>query len=226
MERDCIEMDHGRLKVDGKLKKFELDYSLSYDYFYDCLHNVNELSTKVIDIVNFHEGKFFTFLSEDINNNQLHQFKHWDVAKYAKAKATDLIFKLIKNYPEISVIFDDFDSEFPKISDQALFLDCGFHYKKEVYYSIDKETVSKEKLKDCFYVSDILWHSLCVLSKIRFDKKNQELSDAQINDICLNAKLILVEAYDGESYIFWKRNDFMICELLEADFVSAENQDS
>lgn len=198
------------------LKKFDLDHSPAYQYFFKCLNNVNELSTKIIEIVDFNNGKFFTFLNNSISSNQIYKFKNWDVADKAKSKTSDMIYRLQKSYKNISVIFDNFNSDFPEISSESLFIENGFHYKKEVYYLLDNETISQEKIAKCFYFSDIIWHSLCVLSKVQLNKKQRELSEEQIKEICEKAQLILVEAYDGESYIFWKRNDFVIDEFIKA----------
>ena len=35
--------------------------------------------------------------------------------------------------------------------------------------------------------------------------KNQKLTIKKIKEICLNTKIIIVGAYDGEGYIFWER---------------------
>lgn len=214
-------MDLGVLKMD-KIKKYELNFPLAYEYFLDCLNEVNELSNKVIELVEFKEGNFFTFLCDDIDANQLYQFKYGGVANGVRKKTLELVLKLVKIYNEFSVVFDNFNGDFPEYSKKPLFLDCGFHYQKEVYYALNKETVTEEKLQNCFYVSNAIWHSLCILSKAKLNPNNRELTDDQIKDICTNAQLIIITAYDAESYVFWKRNDLVIGELLETDFIILE----
>lgn len=202
-----------------KIKKYVLDPSLTYEYFCDYFKDVNELSTKLLKTIDFKNGMFFTFLCDDIDKNQLYQFEYGGVASCVKQKTFDLVLKLVKIYPDISAVFDNFNGEFSEDLKEPLFLECGFHYKNEVYHVVNKETVTQDNLQLCFYVSNAIWHSLCVLSKIAFNFNDRELTDDQIKNICANTQLILVGAYDDESFVFWKRNDFMIGELLETDFV-------
>lgn len=212
-------------KMVSKLKKYALDPLLSYEYLCDNLKGTNELSSKILEIINLKEGEFFTFLHKDIKNNQLYQFKYGGVTNAQEIcdRTENLVFNLIKNYPEISAIFDSFNCQFRKDSDEPFFLKYGFHYSKEVYYIIDDKIACRENIKDCFNVSDAIWHSLCVLSKIKLNLENREFTKEHIDEICLNAQIVLVGAYDDESYVFWKRNDFVIDELVDEHFTRLED---
>lgn len=216
-------MGLGRLKMDVKLNKFELDPSLSYKYLCDNLNDINSLSTILMEVLNVNSGQFFTFLLNDINPNQIYEFKYGGVAGGVRQKTLSLVYKILMNCPEIYAVFDECFASYNKQSKNPLFLDYGFHHENDVYYLMNKKNLSKENLKTCFHVSNAIWHSLCVLSKIKIDDGVRELSKEKIKEICLNAQLIILGAYDAESYVFWKRNDFMIDKLLDEYFTGVEN---
>lgn len=189
------------------LKKFDLDNELTYQYYCDCLEGSNELSSELIHSINFKSGCFFTILNNNIDPNKIYDFKYGGVAKGAKAEVKHLILNILGNNLHISAFFDAYNDEYAKEYNEPLFLNCGMHYNNEVYYSLIKETASEELLDDCLYASNATWHSLCVLSEIKLNPIQKKLSKVQIRDICLKTQLIIVGAYDAESYVFWEKTN-------------------
>lgn len=191
------------------LCKFKLEYDLAYKYFIDSLEGVNELSSQLIDIIDFKSGEFFTLLNRDVNLNKINSFLIGGIATGVVNKIRKLILDQIRNEDRITCVFDDTASSYSPEYKEPLFLDCGVHYKNQVYYVITRETSSENRIEDCFYASDAIWHSLCVLSKIRWDyRESINLSEEQIRNICINTQLIMLNAYDGEGYVFWEKSDF------------------
>lgn len=188
------------------LKKYQLDFTLSYNYFRDCLSDVNGLSTKLLEIVDFKSGVFFTLLKNGADVNKINNLKAIHIASGIEDQIRSFIKDEIDKNSRLSCIFDDCSSSYAPGYQGTLFSDCGVFYKDEIYYLINQETNSDKLLKRCFYVSDAIWHSLCILSEISLDcQNNKEITLDQINDMCLNVQLIMLGAYDGEGYVFWKK---------------------
>lgn len=210
-----------------KLKKYKLEYELTYQYFFHSLKGINELSTQLISSLDFKRGNFFTVLNDNLNLQWLYEFKCGGIANGVRPYVKNLLFNKINSSNELSVVFDDFNSDYYKECNVPLFLDCGMHYKNQVYYLIVKDTVSREKLEDCFYASNAVWHSLCILSEIRFNPIEHRISQEQIRDVCLNTQIIILGAYDAEGYVFWESKNnsrpLITEKMLEINFLGEIN---
>ena len=188
-----------------KLKKYELNNELAYQYYRECLEGTNELSNEIVSSIDFKSGTFFTFLNDNIDHKNLYEFSYGGVAKNGRNKVRDLILAAVRNNEPITAIFDAYNHEYIKEYDEPLFMQFGMYYENEVYYTLVKETVSPEIVDECLYFSNTFWHSLCVLSEVHLNLNEKKLSREQIKDICLKTKLVIVGAYDAESYVFWER---------------------
>jgi hypothetical protein len=58
-----------------KLFKHPLEFERLYSYFKDRLEKANELSSEVLNQVNFHDGYFFTLLPDDANLERIYELE-------------------------------------------------------------------------------------------------------------------------------------------------------
>lgn len=190
------------------LKKYQLNHQKAYEFFREKLLDVNILSTNLIDLINFSSGEFFTLLPADINLEQLHQFHAGGMCKSIKDEIIKIIYSFLRVHTHTSCIFDDFNADFSPGCQDSLFLECGFSYQKEIYYVLTHKKMSEELIRRCFFASNAIWHFLCILADINFSHKaNAVFARNDIRSICETTKLIMINAYDDEGYVFWTRGD-------------------
>ena len=58
-----------------QLIKYHLDFDPTWKYFQDNLDNVNILSSQLLSLLNFKNGKFFTLLPNGSNFDRIHKFE-------------------------------------------------------------------------------------------------------------------------------------------------------
>ncbi|MFZ0564655.1 MAG: hypothetical protein WAM28_00435 [Chlamydiales bacterium] len=58
-----------------QLHKHVLDFDADWKFTYDSLDDVNKLSSKLLDLLDFKSGNFFTLLPEEANIKKLYEFK-------------------------------------------------------------------------------------------------------------------------------------------------------
>lgn len=202
-----------------KLNKYKLDYDLAWKYTQDTLDEANTLSSELLKIIPFEDGSFFTLLHDGANIERLYEFKagiilpdqqlivtenngSYSIIPTIRDELSELMLKTIKFEDDLCFFFDDVTRS-PKEKHIDLFDARGLFYVDESYYMLNARNISKKLIIDCLNTSNAFWHSLCVLTKTYFSTK--ELDMKKIHEICLNTQLIMVGAYDGESYIFWEK---------------------
>ena len=57
-------------------------------------------------------------------------------------------------------------------------------------------------------MSNAIWHSLCIISENQLNSAETILTLEKIKAICMNAKIVIIGAYDGEGYIFWEKASY------------------
>ena len=209
------------------MKKQELDFHLSLQYFADQLNGGNELSQELIKYVNFKEGNFYTLLPEQSIRKNLYDFQSGgflpqnpEEEYYSEGKRAiysiiptmhdeiaDFIFQKLIDHKKLSCIFEELlDS--PSSPQLKFFQEHNLVvlFNDEVYYLIQNLDVKLDLLVKCIKKSNAIWHSLCVLTAAGFEKIiHKNLTPQKIREICSLAHLIVVGAYDGEGYIFWEK---------------------
>ncbi|WP_068471239.1 hypothetical protein [Candidatus Protochlamydia phocaeensis] len=197
-----------------KLNYDELDFKKAFEYFQDNLIETNTLSSKLINLVDFKKGTFFSFFPEKINFEKINCFKEGGIAKQ-KEEIKEKIFKELKSNNKLCCVFDDVSATFKPDYAEPLFLNYGLFYEKEIYYLIRPEIASLKLLNECFYVSNAIWHSLCILTEFDFGKKkDKQLKIEEIEGICTKTVLIALGAYDAEGYLFWKAENSKVFSNL------------
>lgn len=189
-----------------KLNHYELNSASAYTYFQYSLADTNALSSSLINLVNFKRGNFFTILPEEVDLREIGKFKCGGIAKGVRDQVSSFVIGQLLINSKLSCIFDDVTSTHRLGYNDPLFLSYGLTHEKEIYYLVTQKTASTQLINQCFYASNAIWHSLCVLSEINFTNNiEKKLSSKDIEYICLKAHLIIVGAYDGEGYIFWEK---------------------
>jgi hypothetical protein len=210
------------------LKKQELDYSRAAVYVVDNLRETSTLSERLLKIVDFKNGNFFTLLPEDANLERLYEFEageilpqspveiqrtsHGEISTYTwiptlEEELSDFIFKKIKNNKWFCVFDDVIHSSDSKHLKSIRFDGALYNYNKQVFYLLNSNNITHDLALTCVKKADSLWHFLCILTEANFnDVNDRQLSLEKLDEICLKAQIIAVGAYDGEGYIFWEKN--------------------
>lgn len=208
-----------------ELHKKILDFETTLKYVQDNLDETNALSSELLKLVNFKNGYFFTLLPENANFKSIHDFNAgWilpsnpvieypvneSMASYSIKNSIEdelipLIFELIKSKTNFTCIMDDFEG-YPKNRYPIHYRDnYSLFYGDEVYFRLAKDNLSKELVEKCLRASNKIWHSLCVFTTANLIGVSKTLNLDTIKEICLKAELVMVCAYDGESYVFWEK---------------------
>ena len=119
----------------------------------------------------------------------------------------EFILNKLQSNKNLECIFDDVSATFRSDYQDPLFALCGLFHNDEVYYCINRQSISKSLINQCLAASNSIWHSLCVLFEKPFEKTYQEpIASQELMEIAKQTKLILVGAYDGEGYLLWEKN--------------------
>jgi len=189
-------------------RRYELNADAAFDHFSKFINNSNELSSNVFRLLNLKKcGRFFTMLPCDVNINDIHKFEEGGIASNLKKETANFILQLLLTNTNDSLVFDDVLEEYKDLINYKLFMKIGVFYKNEAYYLVQsKKNPNIELINECLQASNAEWHCLGILTSSNFNKfKGKELTIETINDICINAKIIMTTSYDGEGYIFWEK---------------------
>ena len=174
-----------------KLKKFKLDFNLTWIYFRENLDQVNTLSTNILKVINSFDGNFFTLLPENVNYEQIHIFSDGGIlfqppdreyveseikSKYSTIPSIDdelavLIFYEIQSQNNFSCIFDDVNCSPENSKGCQIFDNYGLSYMEESYYLLKKNEITIKLIKECMNISNAFWHSLCLFTKADFTNR-------------------------------------------------------
>ncbi len=190
----------------GQLVRYSLDPEYMLEYIHWNLEKGNTLSKAVLKHVMFGKGEFFTYLKNGLTESVVNQPRNIHVGSRVKEKMVDVLFEELTGFKNYICIFDDHEEDYKEEGNWELYNKIGVHYNKEMYYMIQSNEINKDIIMDCLKASDIIWHSLCIVSKYPYKKnKYQSISREELEDIARNAEMILLLAYDAEGYIIWKK---------------------
>jgi hypothetical protein len=209
-----------------ELYRYELEYDRVWKYIQSTIDQANALSSALLKLINFEKGTFFTLLPEDANNERLYEFEaglilhqnptenyliNGKEASYTKTPKMDgevaeFILNKLNSDHSLACLFDDVTRHATDKYHMELFRDFGKNHEMQVYYFINNKYATIELITACLQKSCSFWHSLCILFENTIDfSDNKKISLTEIDAICINIKLIIIGAYDGEGYIFWER---------------------
>lgn len=209
------------------LTKYNLEYEQAFKYVHDNLEGTNALSSALLRIIDFQKGSFFTLLPDGSNIERLYEFEagvilpqNPDIEYISKNTGEKNTYSLIpKIDDELSeVIFAKMISDNNLcciIDDVTLtpeenYFDCLIPYKhhidEELYYILEPASITSDLIKHGLNASNAFWHSLCIISNLNYKNIQPELSLDQIKEMCNQAQIVIIGAYDSETYIFWMKN--------------------
>ncbi len=189
-----------------KTIQLPLDRRKALEYLRDNLEGTNTLSTAVCQHLDFDKGNFYALVPEDLPEKQIYEFKQGGIGKADKSLIVDLNFEKCRNEKSFTCVFDDVDATYAPSYNWPVFSKFGVHFQKEVYYLLNEKDFYKQNFQKCFSISDTIWHSLCVVSKLKHSRKEEKsLSKKDLITIAKAAEMICLLAYDAESYIFWEK---------------------
>jgi hypothetical protein len=186
------------------IKKYQLNFQKAKKYFEKNLTGTNKLSDSVISFLKFESGDFFALLTEKSKIEDINEFEFGGKTNCLINDVGEFIFNLIKLNGNVSCIFDDFNADLKNIDGDPLFNSNGLDCSDEIYYVINKNA-EQDLAVQCLRRSNVIWHSLCIVSEFEFKENKKTITQADMEKICLNAKLIMIGAYDAESYIIWEK---------------------
>ena len=188
------------------LIKYSLNKDAALKYLHWNLQNGNALCNSVLNNVCFEKGGFFTFLKEGLTEEKINNFFSMHVSVNSKEMIGKWLHEIGVKDISLILIFDEDDARVDESIKEELFSRVGAYYRDEVYYLLENNSRSLKNIRDCLQASDIIWHSLCIVSKYSY-KKNESgsISREELEDIARNAEMILLLAYDAEGYIIWQK---------------------
>jgi hypothetical protein len=214
-----------------KLIRYELNAELVWPFFQDNLDGANALSIELLKIFKKEEGWFFTLLPEDANLEYLYRFQyggilpqnpmnygpisnlgnfHYRENVCITDNLVNIIGDILQGDENISCIIDDVIrySTDKKIREERDDLRNYIAYSgRDVYYLLNKNNAQPSIIFESLCRNRGYWHALTILSKISFkDYVGKQLEKYLLAQVCYNAQMIIVGAYDAEGYVFWERS--------------------
>lgn len=214
-----------------KLHKITLDFDLTLKYVRSQLNAGQTLASKILTNVHFDEGYFFTLVSQDYHSDILYHFERGGILpqnpileyKLHNEKATYSIiptiqdemaaylFNTLRTHPNFTCVFDDII----RTADSRWLMDLN---NKHLLYSYENEPIficrsnhEQKTIKLCLKKSNHIWYSLALITTTNLNNlQNKQLNRAEIRNICKQAQIIIVGAYDGEGYVLWEKKDFSL----------------
>ncbi len=191
----------------NEIIKLLLDKHKALLYLRDNLEGTNTLSTAVCQHLDFDKGNFYALVPEDLPEKQIYEFKQGGIRGQGRIPIIDVLLEKFLHEQSLICLFDDGIDTYTPSYDWPLFSEFGVHYSNEIYYLLTNKEFSQENLNECFKTSNVTWHSLCVVSKLKHSRKEEKsISKKDLITIAKAAEMICLLAYDAESYIFWEKD--------------------
>ena len=205
-----------------KLYKHVLEYAKTFEFVTKSLNETNALSAELLQIIRSRKGEFFTLLPEDADLGRIYLFDSYILKQNPQIRSRTqggkyqliptireemyhyLSIKMKESVGLVSV-FDAFNLQFGCEDHTGFFEHFGHHYRSEIYYFVDASNFSAEVVQECLRISNVIWHSLCILTRVTSEYVLcKEIDFKQIQNMCAQVQLAVIGAYDGEGYIFWE----------------------
>lgn len=211
--------------INRKIDKYILDYRKVFTFFIDHIL-WKELSIKISNKIEFKDGLFYTLLPKDAVVEKLYDLSSGNMIPPVPSEEIDYkkdgsefhVQKVLTLDSELTIFIHDYliknnnsfviiEDTHAESSDKNLEIegvDTVF-YNKDVYYVINSQTTI-ESIWLTLRRGSSDWHALIVFVK-GMGSLPIHLKQNDFDEICKNLTHIVTTAYDGESYIFWERNN-------------------
>ncbi len=204
-----------------RLCRYELNFEQTMPFVKDRLENVNTLCSKLLKQVEFRKGSFFTLLTEGSHLEHLHKFEYYILPQneeitsadgrstYSETPSVDnelatLIGDKLQSRDKVCIFDDVVDTYDPNDDNGHLFEECGYFIDNEIYFILTPTTATQKLIKNCMFASREIWHSLYVLASSPSHITGKRLDEQYLDELVSNVELMMIGAYDGESYVFWE----------------------
>lgn len=206
------------------ISKHDLD-SRAIDWIKELLSVNTSLSNILLKSLPFNSGRVWTYGPNDVDTNDLYKFSSGGIIKNnehraqniykggdryvveGKCDCTELISLYIKGlfddegiklcvFEDIMARPSDPDVE-GRLSGSALVSD------HEVYHVVRAGNFDLKKIQMIVTAVNVSWHFLCVGFKDYVDLKEAGLKE--ISNIIGDLAVLIVGAYDGESFVVWEK---------------------
>ncbi len=187
------------------IKKYEIESTAIDQFLSDNLNGTNLLSNLTLETLRNKKGVFYTYLSEGLTKSEIHDFLSGGKTKNNRKDVGKILYDYLR-LKKASCIFDDVNTRPNELNQSFISKNSVFICENEVYY-LTSTSISLDEVLRYLDYSSAIWHSLVVV--IEKSLKTPEKPD--MGRDCLqffseNASLVLMQAYDAESYIFWERS--------------------
>jgi hypothetical protein len=187
---------------DGKLPREYLLYRISPD--------LNALARLVRQKYHFTEGQFFILAADSVDIGGVSKFGNW-IPDIDHSAALQLLAKVVKRFivgRNSTVLLHDFihsvsDSDWQDYK----FKDRATTYNSETYWELKDPDTSDDEIEEL--ISD--WSSYFPVSAFFCESRSSDskkcLSEADLQNLANNLIGLAVDAFDGDSFLIWWRDD-------------------
>ncbi len=206
------------------LKKYYLD-SRAIDWIEEVFTCNTSLSRFLSDSLPLRSGKIWTYAPVNVHEGSLYNFSEGGLLgrlllkrksmtsvsgeKYVleeipdcSEELTSYLFDLFQTGTIDSCLFEDVMARANDLDIQERFSDSARFVGNEVYHVLEKSNVSECGINKIICAVNLSWHFLCVGSNEAMDFKS--LQGENLKWYATKVKLLVVGAYDGESFVFWE----------------------
>ncbi|MCH9634058.1 MAG: hypothetical protein S4CHLAM7_07960 [Chlamydiae bacterium] len=190
------------------IKKYSLEFNSTKNFVMNKIGDVNTLSKYICKLINFDIGHFYTFLPKTKDVSEAIDSLEGTRANLTPKKVFySFVLDTLNKKTNKICVFDDFHGRYTSNYDEGLYLSHGRHLSDEIYYVFTKKNATFESIQKAFRYNDLIWHSLAVITScIVEETADKTLSVNDCINICKNAEIILVTAFDAEGYIIWEKD--------------------
>ena len=198
----------------NNLNKYNLDFEKVWPFFKQHI-NWKSISLKILENINFEEGRFFTLLPNSARLERLYDFEsgihppnpmigNYEPITTLNKELSEFIYEFLSKSTHDHLRLSIIEHAYGEKSDRHILIEnvnVKFIEDKEVYYILNSRN-SIEQIRQVISASKSVWHFLGILTEGLQISENLEDNYA---NICDSIKYIITTAYDSEGFIFWER---------------------
>lgn len=208
------------------ISKHELD-ARALDWIRESLSVNTGLSGALLENVPLDHGEVWAYAPENVDSQKLYDFSSGGLIKNgiggakkiykgdafysvkAKGSCGSLLTLYVKGLFEGKVIKTCiFEDVMARPSDPDIvgrLSESAFSIGEEVYHAISGDSFRLEKVREIVTAVNESWHFLCAGFGRDFDPK--KASFREFKKLALDLKVLVVGAYDGESFLVWENKN-------------------
>ena len=214
------------MKKNSMMKKYSLHFKKTVAYVEKHLSEGFKCSQRALETINLHEGAFYTFFHQPVDESRLYLFDSGGIVPFAGSSVIDkLLATFIHNALTVNasnaflyenVAMSENDPILAKVPAEIhTFQGAVVHIFREAMPALLYEFLRQV---------ESLWHLFGIFSEIQsLTTFPKQLTPKIIDEFCDHVKLIVVRAYDLEGYVLWIK-DTKLVETLDETLNLHESQ--